>query len=390
MFDKIVLISFIFLLFCCTHEMPVEKDGTFSYTVIISDSSGILKDYALAKNTNLSNTNVTLEYGAYFDNFDSPKKELKNTDWNGKATFDGLPAGSYTVSTRKDTFYIDEITGNKIDIELTGYKQIEISEQQDIPDTLFTNLNIKASVVINEIYYCGPPNRAFYFYDQFVELCNTTDETVYLDGMILCRARQARHPEIDTNDFLQAIYVFKFPGTPGETKECPLEPGAFTVVAGDAVDHSEFISTALDLSMAEWEFFNPYGAEPDYPARNVENILINERTDFMINLSHNAVILAYSQNPDDAKLKWYYGETRDSGTDQYVHVPLANVIDVVEYASSIELQKEITIRADAGFAGVGMTKYSGKSVERRTKGFDTNNSSLDFEIIDTPTPGYQH
>jgi hypothetical protein len=374
----------------CTHEMPFEKDGSFNYTIIISDSSGIFKSGTLAKNIKLSNAKVMLEYLSYFEDFDTPKKEQENTDLEGKVSFQGLPAGTYTISTRKDTFYVDETSGNEVQVELSGYKQIEISAQQETPDTLFTNLNIKASVVINEIYYCGPPNRAFYFYDQFVELYNTTDETVYLDGMILCRARQDRHINIDTNDFLQAIYVFQFPGTVGETMECPLEPGAFTVVAGDAVDHSEFIDTALDLSMAEWEFFNPYGAEPDNAAKNVTNILIGERSDFMINLSHNAVILAYSQNPENASLKWYYGETKESNNEQYVHVPLVNVIDVVEYASSFELQKEITIRADAGFAGVGMTKYSGKSVERKTKGFDTNNSSLDFEIIDTPTPGYQH
>ena len=62
----------------------------------------------------------------------------------------------------------------------------------------------------------------------------------------------------------------------------------------------------------------------------------------------------------------------------------------MEYSASAEKQKEITARLDAGFAGIGIEKYSGKSVERRKAGFDTNNSNLDFVYLNKPTPGYQH
>jgi len=62
----------------------------------------------------------------------------------------------------------------------------------------------------------------------------------------------------------------------------------------------------------------------------------------------------------------------------------------VEYSANGTKQKELTTRVDAGFAGVGISKYSGKSVERRLPGFDTNNSNLDFVNVDHPTPGYQH
>jgi len=110
-------------------------------------------------------------------------------------------------------------------------------------------------------------------------------------------------------------------------------------------------------------------------------ILLNDN--YLQNLihNHNAIILADGST-------WEYGDFTSGGTYQYVHIPIENVIDAVEYSSNSESKKQLTRRLDAGFAGVGMSKYSGKSVERRIPGFDTNNSRLDFIILDIPTPGY--
>jgi hypothetical protein len=50
--------------------------------------------------------------------------------------------------------------------------------------------------------------------------------------------------------------------------------------------------------------------------------------------------------------------------------------------------KTMTARVDAGFAGIGITRYSGQSTERREEGVDTNNSTFDFVNLPHPTPGY--
>jgi hypothetical protein len=72
-----------------------------------------------------------------------------------------------------------------------------------------------------------------------------------------------------------------------------------------------------------------------------------------------------------------------------MRIPIDKVIDAVEYASNPYVtQKEITVRVDAGFAGVGITKYSGQATERREPGLDTNNSTFDFVVIPYATPGY--
>jgi len=385
---KTIIIILIYLtlfgaLTYCSRSMPTDKDGSFSVEYVIKDSSGILEDNPNYDYAPLTNSPVILESNSYYADFNNLYRYFSKTDESGYVKFENLPSSGYRLSVVKDTFYVDPVNNDSIKIQLTGFKEIE-NLQENISDSLFVSVSHKSGIVINEIYYCGPKNRAFYFYDQFVELYNTSDSTLYLDGLIVSRAVQNRHIEIETNDFVQVLSVFQFPGEPLTGKEYPIEPGQIVLVAADAIDHSKYIENALDLHNADWEFVDPYGGDIDNPdVPNVLNIVPEKTNDFMINLVHNAVVLSDGSN-------WYWGEYNDTGTYQYIHIPIKNVIDAVEYSASAEKQKEITARLDAGFSGVGIEKYSGKSVERRKPGFDTNNSNLDFVNIKPPSPGYQH
>ena len=80
---------------------------------------------------------------------------------------------------------------------------------------------------------------------------------------------------------------------------------------------------------------------------------------------------------------WHDGSLRE-----YVHIPLWTIIDGVEYASNPDVERYLTMRIDTGLAGIGMARYSGRSVQRRFPGLDSNNSSFDFVMTDRPTPGY--
>jgi hypothetical protein len=376
------LMMLFIIFYGCTRDMPTQKDGLLAFETIIIDKNNILPVDPELGYAPLIGTPVMLESRKYFETPESSRRYTSVTDSAGWVYFENLQAASYTLSVKTDILFTNPETQLSDTVLLQASALVDIFEPHTVGDTIQTNTAAISPLVINEIYYCGPPNKAFYFYDQFVELYNKSNDTVYLDGMILCRGRQYQHPEMETNDFVQAIYVFQFPGAPLTGREYPLAPHEITVVAGDAYNHSQIVTTALDLSFAQWEFYNPYGGDFDTPAPNVSNILPETTVDFLINLSHNAVILADGSN-------FYYGEVREAG-GQYIHIPIKNVLDAVEYASSIEKQKEVTSRVDAGFAGVGISKYSGKSTERRIIGFDTNNSSLDFINLDAPTPGYQH
>ena len=238
---------------------------------------------------------------------------------------------------------------------------------------------------INEIFYCGSDYARFYFYDQFVELYNTSQDTLYLDGCIITRNMPTIDPDIEWIDHVRAIYAFQFPGTPVTGREYPIYPGQYVVVAADAIDHSLW-ANALDLSGADWEFFNPLGSDYDVPGvPNVTSIHPDSRADFMINLVHNAVVLTTGE-------EFAYESYINSAGYERIRVilPLYTVIDGVEYAPDSDRTKELTLRVDAGFAGLGCTKYSGQSTERREIGFDVNNSTFDFILLPTPTPGYTH
>ena len=128
--------------------------------------------------------------------------------------------------------------------------------------------------------------------------------------------------------------------------------------------------------------FNPLGNDYDNPAvPNIVSIHPNSRIDYLINLSHNAVVLATGED-------WTF-YPREEGSD-YVLIPVDMVIDGIEYAPRSSVTKELTARVDAGFAGLGCTKYSGQSTERMELGLDTNDSSFDFVLVPRPTPGYSH
>jgi hypothetical protein len=192
---------------------------------------------------------------------------------------------------------------------------------------------------------------------------------------------------METKDYVSAIYAFQLKGT---GRQYPIAPGQYVVIAADAVNHGQWCANSPDLSPANpylshtpnephklYETFNAIGNDYDVPGvPNFENIMPGKTTDFLINLSHNGVVIAE-------------GGDYPIDEENRMRIPIDKVIDAVEYASNpTATTKEMTVRVDAGFAGIGITKYSGQSTERREEGLDTNNSTFDFVVIPHPTPGY--
>jgi len=298
---------------------------------------------------------------------------------DGYALIEDLPAGSYAISAEK----IDQ--GENLVI--LGQKKLSLIHDPGMVDTVFMNYQQSSPITINEVYYCGCNYSRFYMYDQYVELYNSSTDTLYLDGHFLCRNTQISEIiDPETVDYALAYYVFAFPGVSGVTRNVPIAPGEFIVVATDAVDHQAYGGDwCVDLTGADWEFFNPLGS--DYDAPGVPNLLpvSNEDNDFSMNLAHAAIYLS-------SGLDWEYGYHYDENLDamkEYVHIPLHTIIDGVEYSTNPDATRYMTIRIDAGLAGNGIGKYSARSTQRKFPGLDSNNSSFDFETVFPPTPGYQ-
>ncbi len=244
-------------------------------------------------------------------------------------------------------------------------------------------------LVINEVFFTGSCASSFYFYDQFVELYNPSSDTLYLDNIIVTRQSQVKDPDMESKDYVLALYAFQLKGT---GKQYPIAPGQYAVIAADAVNHKQWCANSPDLSLANpdlshapgepyklYEAFNALGNDYDTPGvPNFESVMPGKTTDFLINLSHNAVVIA---------------EGGDYPIDEgnYMRIPIDKVIDGVEYVSNPYITtKEMTVRIDAGYAGIGIPKYSAQSAERATAGLDTDNSTFDFVVIPYPTPGLQY
>ncbi|RMD94558.1 MAG: DUF4876 domain-containing protein [Calditrichaeota bacterium] len=375
---KILFLIILFFFVGCLKNPPTAEDGKLQLQVVIVDKSGLVQVKPELGYAPLANARAMLESKDYFLKPNQPIRYQAYSDSRGVVRFNDLPLGRYTLTVVKELPL--SVSGQNPDtLRITGNKLIDLIQTFTM-DTLKTNVAFKSSLVINEIYYCGPKNSSYYFYDQFIELYNNSDSTVYLDGVIIGQGKKSFKPDQDSVDYVQVIKIFQFPGQPRRGRQYPLAPHEYLVIAQDAIDHSQFVATALDLSTADWEFYDPYGFEVDNPAPNIVNALPDNPGDFLISLWHDFIILADGS-------AFFPGEVVDENI-QYYHIPLNTVIDGVEYSSNGNSIKLLTSRIDGGFAGVGLSRYSGKSVQRRLPGFDTNNSSLDFIILNHPTPGY--
>jgi hypothetical protein len=307
--------------------------------------------------------NITASYYADF-------AMTKLTDDSGIVIFDELPSGHYIASVSYDFPFLNALDTTRV----SGQTEFILRPEEAYLETLIVRVSGKTGLKINEIYSAGPPNRIFYFYDQFIELYNSSADTIFLDGMIICRMGPC------TIDADNVTYIYQFPGEPVTGREYPIAPGEFVVCAQDARNHvivqnGDTLVNSVDLTNADWEFVNAADyADTDNPdVPNIWNIEEGNRVDFMISLTSDIILLGDGRDT-------YYTDGIDMET----------IIDVVEYSSLSTHEKDITEKLDAGFAGVGQKKYSSQAIERIAPGFDTDNSTLDFVIRFKPTPGYQH
>jgi len=359
----LLLINIIILLNGCAEAPPASVDGdaTIELTAIW-DSSTVETERKYAP---LVNAKVILssEYGIL----------IRQTDSEGKFKLSGLPSSKYNISVRLPHPSIANI------LLVGSIRDEEINSGKIFSDTLIAKPISSTGISINEIYASGPVNNIFYFYDQFIELYNATDSIKYIDGMIVMRVsgnndggKGPGADEGDDGDIDGVTYIYKVPGRPGE-HNYPFYPKTFLVMAQDAVNHKNTVSTSIDLTNANWEFYNQYSANdidnPNVP--NLLNIKSESTVDFMISLSSDVIVIASGVDS-----VWIDG------------IDISTILDGVEYQSSFSSAKTLDNRVDRGFV-LSPPKYGGQSIQRREAGSDSNDGTLDWEIIPKPTPGYQ-
>jgi hypothetical protein len=351
--------ALLFAFVACEEDPPTVEDGKARADISVKlDTAAVTDSIDYLPNADIF---LNSEYGnMHFV-----------ADEQGRVTVTNIPSAVYQISAKGYHPSVPSLlmVGTIKDVEIYSGKTVELDITASPVST--------GDIVINELYVAGPVNNFYFFYDQYIELYNSSDSVRYLDGIVV--ARLSGNDDCgpgcdwgDDGDIDGATYIFKFPGHPGETNY-PIMPHEFKVLAQTAYDHTQTVSTSIDLSHADWEFYNQLSASdfdnPDVP--NLYNIRMDRTVDFYISLTSDVVIIA-----DGRDTVWADGFDIDT------------ILDGVEYQSSGTRMQTLDDRIDRGWVK-SPPKYSGQSMQRKIPGMDTNDGTLDWTILEHPTPGYQ-
>lgn len=296
-------------------------------------------------------------------------------------------------------------------------------------------------LVIKQIYYAGShvTNGAL-FRDQFVELYNNSNVTLYADSLYFgqtvnvgtalnkidftrgyylpggqydwTKSIQMNNSKANS-DYVYMSALFMIPGT---GKQYPILPGTSMIIASNALNHKvPYIgadgksigvkdpSLTVDLSKADFEVYlgdqpgiNRLASDLDNPAvPNVTVIDGGANRDLILdnNGRDGVVIFKSAVNPK----MWGKFPTPDvvqiiAGTKTYIQVPINLILDGVGLNQTTAISrtpKYMNDSVDAGETYVTKGAYSSQSVVRRTNKTingrvvlkDSNNSTNDFGVL---------
>lgn len=276
-------------------------------------------------------------------------------------------------------------------------------------------------LVIDEIFFSGftipeSDNSDSMDGDQYFKLTNTTDETLYADGVIIALSETYSqvsstgafwaYPDLPGGVGVSTIYAI-----PGKGTDVAIEAGKSIVLALSAQNFKSENGVGCDLSKADFEFYDA-GSEyyPDTDNPDVPDLENWFKSSWSITALHDRGYESYAialppagttgekfmeEHPWEGKkvmdFNGYHFE-RDI-TDAYV-IPNEWVLDAVNGAVAEGLGTlAFNATVDAGYTNVSSIDRDperfGKSVLRKRdadgKIVDTNNSTNDFEISVPPT-----
>lgn len=313
---------------------------------------------------------------------------------------DSILPGSYNINIAGES--ISESGDSYL---MKGNKQNYILiRNQDLIEISLNGLR-ESPIVFSEIFYAG--TTPTYFRNQFYELYNVTDRTIYLDGLHFANlvplapslTNLPVWPTDDDGKYVYAERVWKFPG---DGKTYPLEPGQSCVLAQFAVNHKQpqySPNSPVDCFTADFEFNMDTPKFPDQPAEDMEHVFYNGQaikgtlTQYLTSVFGGGYVIF---KPLEGEPYDPVGnkdlQTRNLGTTAatlYAKIPLTYVLDAVECGQNGNMlqAKRIPSALDAGMTYVGAS-YNSLGVARKKigttpNGFpifqDTNNSSDDFD-----------
>lgn len=270
--------------------------------------------------------------------------------------------------------------------------------------------------VFSEIFFAGTktPSGSQYGSDKYFELFNNSDQVLYADG--LCISETAflttlKHdftPDI-MKDYVAVDCIYTIPGS---GKDYPVQPGKSILIADVAKDHTQDNSNSLDLSSADFEWFDDdrFGIDVDIPS--VPNMIKTYSSSASVWSLHNggykSFVLFRMDKPAEEFLSSnkynysydfvYSGGTINMASSEY-KVSNDLVLDVVGCTAPSKFEWLVvdpSLDISCTHSGDGDAERYGRSITRKVSHttedgrvvlLDSNNSAFDFIPTSMPTPG---
>ncbi|MCK9425816.1 MAG: DUF4876 domain-containing protein [Ignavibacteriaceae bacterium] len=368
-----------------TDPKPEKTEREIEFQITLKDNSGFMQ--TLFGSDKVRNAEVLLQSNLLGSSYHL------YSDSNGVIKIKGIISDKYIITATRimHSGEMQIISGTTVtNVKLVNKKTriLELNAASPANIDLEMDMVVGGSpLIISEIYACGPQGSGLYYHDKYVEVFNQSDSVLYLDKMMIAIVYTNSNTGLhyrDDPEFIHSKSIWIFPGT---GKDYPIQPGQFVLCAEDAIDHRMNAPNSVDLSHADFEFYKDDAPDIDNPViPNMIKIYQTAGNDWLIGGETGALIL--SNFSADSLLPF---------DDQFL-IPYRSVFDGVEYkADPTKLDKKILNEGiDAGSTG-GIQFYTGKSMERilisdsnRKILKDENNSSVDFMIINAPSPGKYH
>lgn len=320
-----------------------------------------------------------------------------------------VPEGRYNITATGNISYTigSSSTTTTMKAEAMGVEVKSSGSASSMVTLLFNNYNAEAGMVIEEIFFTSSTfsgTQRPYTDDQYLILTNNSDHLIYADSLAIVESKfqSDMQWELSPNLMRDAITVSWLYLIPGNGTSVPVEAGESLLIALNAKDHTLINSNSIDLSGAQFEFYdvspNTEFFDEDNPAATN---LIKWYSDLwsytMLNNkgSKSYGIVRMHSDYDSFIEKNYYKYTYlvnaawgtyESSGDGYF-IPNSWVIDWVNLAIKNEWAWNVASPSlDSGWTYCAETssdkaRYGTSVIRKRDasgKLIDTNNSTNDF------------
>ncbi|MBQ7856086.1 MAG: DUF4876 domain-containing protein [Alistipes sp.] len=332
------------------------------------------------------------------------------TEGSGSAEVTITVTENDSINPRSATFMVVGAT--------TGAKEFSIVQSGYTPVAQLSELLIEEIFFAkNAVVESGKPDS--WAGDQYIKITNTTDHVVYADHLAIAESKLFTQNNLPTTydpdkrpTHAPVSIVFVIPG---DGDDHPIEAGSSILVAATAQDYTTANANSMDLSVADFEWFDNSTVEsvqdtdnPDVP--NVEIWFTASKTLTSFNMQGNKGYVI-ARLPKELTAETFLSEYKWVGTEstdfsdfgigiidndiQSAYLfPNEWVLDAVTLSHEDAFTNLVFDSSlDAGYTYCGTTSEAtdryGKAVIRKRdangKLFDSNNSAVDFTPHTTPS-----